>query len=223
MNGLPRLYTARMDVDPSFLPRFAAWYEARHAPDLINAGFYSTQAYYSAVGTPLVCNIYEIPGAELFLCPAYQDARARDPQRAEVLERISNRSNSVYEQVVTAARAAGPVGPVRSPWVTTLRLDVPPAAAADLTAWYEGTEFPRLRARASFVSGRLGRQDGRHPTAPCEDPPWALFVEWADEPSAREGGPGLLPALQARFAGALEATQYNLVHRVFGLYAREGR
>ena len=54
MASVPTIYTARSDVDAAHLARVEDWYARRHAPDLIRAGFYTAQAYYSEVGSPLV-------------------------------------------------------------------------------------------------------------------------------------------------------------------------
>ena len=55
MASVPTIYTARSDVDAAHLARVEDWYARRHAPDLIRAGFYTAQAYYSEIGSPLVC------------------------------------------------------------------------------------------------------------------------------------------------------------------------
>jgi hypothetical protein len=54
MASLPTIYTARSDVDAAHLARVEDWYARRHAPDPVRAGFYTAQAYYSEVGSPLV-------------------------------------------------------------------------------------------------------------------------------------------------------------------------
>ena len=69
MSPPPTIYTARSDVETANLARVEDWYARRHAPDLIRAGFYTAQVYYSEVGTPRICNLYEIPGPELFATP----------------------------------------------------------------------------------------------------------------------------------------------------------
>ena len=131
---LPVVYFARMDVEASALPRFESWYETKHGPDLLEAGFYSAQAYHCRVGGPLVCNVYEIPSSEIFYTDAYNSKRTaeHDPDRPWILDHVSNRSNTAYEQLVTAGveRPTGPwdgssahVGAITGPVISTLRFD----------------------------------------------------------------------------------------------------
>jgi len=85
MFRLPTIYTARSDVETANLARVEDWYARRHAPDLIRAGFYSAQVYYSEVGTPRICNLYEIPGPDLFATQGYRDVAAKDTEGPAVI------------------------------------------------------------------------------------------------------------------------------------------
>ena len=60
IDNLPTLYLAKMDVVPTYLRQFMDWYDDKHAPDTIGAGFYSAQGFHCRLGAPLVCNVYEI-------------------------------------------------------------------------------------------------------------------------------------------------------------------
>ena len=111
MPRLPTIYTARSDVETAHLARVEDWYARRHAPDLIRAGFYTAQVYYSEVGTPRVCNLYEIPGPELFVTQGYRDVAAKDTEGPAVIALLTSRSNTIYDQVLTVnVPADGPTG-----------------------------------------------------------------------------------------------------------------
>jgi len=221
-NGLPAVYLARMDVEPADLPFFRNWYEHKHGPDLIGAGFYSAQAYYSAVGEPLVCNVYEIESSEIFYTPAYQSARTpeRDPDRPRILEGVSNRSNTVYEQVMTSGvtlpdvswQEGSRLGQIEAPVITTVRFEVPEEDDGAVLEWCAGAEFPRLEARNGFRAARLCRRAGRlHPSNPSGQPRWILLVEWQDQSAAASDGES--PAVSDRLKVAPFASsriEYNL-------------
>jgi hypothetical protein len=230
MPGLPTIYTARSDVDPAHLGRVEEWYARRHAPDLIRAGFLSAQVYYSEVGAPLVCNLYEIPGPELFLTQAYRDVAANDAEGPGVIALLTSRSNTVYDQVLTVSgpgpdrgAAAGPAG-VAGPWLTTLRFDLPDGDEGRLLEWYEAREFPRLRGRPGFRAGRLCRRGPPHPTAPSHDPRWLAVAEWDGRAEALADGAAsdATARHEAAFAGRLGRPAYNVGRRHFRLARRAG-
>ena len=226
MARLPTIYTARSDVDAANLARVEAWYVERHAPDLIRAGFYTAQVYYSDVGSPRICNLYEIPGPELFLTQAYRDVAARDTDGPAVIALLTSRSNTIYEQMLTASGVRNGTDPARdsgadrvtAPAVSTCRFDLPVADDNALLDWYHAEEYPRLRRQPGFHAGRLCRRGPPHPTAPSRDPRWFAINEWdavrwamadgtADDAAARH---------RARFP-ALTSFAYNVGHRTFRL------
>jgi len=228
-DGLPAVYLARMDVEEADLPFFTDWYEHKHGPDLIAAGFYSAQAYHSAVGEPLVCNVYEIESSEIFYSPAYQAARTpeRDPDRPRILAGVSNRSNTVYEQVLTIGvtlpevswQAGSRLGQIDAPVITTARFETPQEDDGAVVEWCRRVGFPRLETRSGFRAGRLCRQAGRlHPANPSDQPRWMLFVEWQDEEAAESDG--LLSEWSDRLRGAPFSSSriaYNLATLVTSL------
>jgi hypothetical protein len=219
MTQLPTIYTARSDVEAAQRTRVEEWYARRHAPDLIRAGFHTAQVYYSDVGTPLVCNLYEIPGPALFQTQAYRDVAANDTEGPAVIALLTSRSNTIYDQVLTV----GPPGVgVEARCLTTLRFDLPAGEEAALLDWYASEEFPRLQARPGFVAGRLCRQGPPHPTAPSRDPRWFVIHEW-EEPAAalRDGTTAGAPARHgATFGDRVSRIAYNFGRRNFRL-ARE--
>jgi len=196
MPGLPTIYTARSDVDDAHLDRVEDWYARRHAPDLIRAGFYTAQVYYSEVGSPRICNLYEIPGPELFLTAGYRDVAAKDAEGPEVIALLTSRSNTIYDQAFTVNvplpsqdwTQGGPVGGVTAPALSTIRFDVPGADDGAVVEWYRSREFPRLQGQPGFRAGRLCRQGPPHPVAPSRDPRWFIIDEWDDLETALADG-----------------------------------
>src|SRR5262245_23446134 len=227
MPSLPTIYTARSDVDPAHLARVEDWYARRHAPDLIRAGFYTAQVYHSELGTPRLCNLYEIPGPELFRTQAYRDVAASDTEGPAVIALLTSRSNTIYDQVLTgnipagdaAWAAGGRGGAVTAPALSTLRFDVTDADEHALVEWYRRHEFPRLQGRPGFLAGRLCRQGPPHPTAPSRDPRWFVINEWDGVMPAMADGtaPETAARHETAFPGHLSRFACNVGRRTFRL------
>ena len=227
MPGLPTIYTARSDVDGAHLARVEDWYARRHAPDLIHAGFYTAQVYYSEVGSPRICNLYEIPGPELFLTPGYRDVAAKDEEGPEVIALLTSRSNTIYEQALTANvlmpdrdwAQGGRAGAVMAPALSTVRFDVPGVDDGAVVEWYRSREFPRLQGQPGFRAGRLCRQGPPHPVAPSRDPRWFVIDEWDDVGTALADGATqeVLARHEAGLQGRLSRFAYNVGRRHFRL------
>ena len=217
MSTLPTIYTARSDVDPAHLARVEDWYARRHAPDLIRAGFYTAQVYYSELGSPLVCNLYEIPGPALFHTQAYRDVAANDSEGPEVIALLTSRSNTIYDQVLTPSGPAA--GTVTAPALSTLRFDADEADEAALLDWYRSRELRRLQDRPGFRGGRLCRQGPPHPVAPSRDPRWFAINEWESVGAAlADGTPKEATArIETALAGRVSRLAYNVGRRHFRL------
>ncbi len=189
---LPVIYFARMDVVTEALARFEQWYESKHGPDLLDAGFYSAQAYHCRVGGPLVCNVYEIPSSEIFYTDSYNGKRTEehDPDRPWILSQVSNRSNTAYEQVVTDGvdHASSPwksgaehTGAVVAPVISTVRFDLPGVDQKEAAEWFSGEGLERWRGSAGLQTVRVCKQAGRlHPANPSTEPEWTALFEWRD-------------------------------------------
>lgn len=226
MARLPTIYTARSDVDAANLARVESWYAGRHAPDLIRAGFYTAQVYYSDLGSPRICNLYEIPGPELFLTQAYRDVAAHDTDGPAVIPLLTSRSNTIYEQMLTASVAPardGEADRVAAPALSTCRFDLPAADDEALLDWYGAEEYPRLRRQPGFHAGRLCRRGPPHPTAPSRDPRWFAINEWDAVRSAMADGSADDAAARHRTRfPALTSFAYNVGHRTFRLARAQG-
>lgn len=225
---LPVVYLARMDVDPPALPRFEDWYEHRHGPDLLDAGFLSAQAYHCVIGSPLVCNVYEITSSEIFYTEGYRQRRTpeHDPDRPWILDHVSNRSNTAYEQVATKGVARGhepwtPTGPhpgaIDAPAITTMRFDAT-GAESEVVAWMID-EVPRWPEAPGLLTVRACRQAGRpHPSNPSREPAWLVMWEWDSVLRAGQGqDAAMTSAWLSEGIGALERAAYDLSERKLSL------
>jgi hypothetical protein len=227
MAGLPTIYTARSDVDRAHLARVEDWYARRHAPDLIRAGFYTAQVYYSEVGSPRICNLYEIPGPELFLTAGYRDVAARDTEGPDVIALLTSRSNTIYDQVLTVNvpvpsvdwKDGGRAGGVVASFLSAARFESPGADDRAVVEWYRSREFPRLQGQPGFRAGRLCRQGPPHPVASSSDPRWFSIYEWDQLAAAIADGDTheVLARHEAGLRSRLGRFVHNVGHRHFRL------
>ncbi len=221
---LPVVYFARMDVEASALRRFEDWYATKHGPDLLEAGFFSAQAYHCRIGGPLVCNVYEIPSSEIFYTDSYNSKRTveHDPERPWILDHVSNRSNTAYDQVVTDGVVPAEalwgdgvehVGAITGPAISTLRFDAPDCSDDQVMAW--GSEvLPTIRCNGA-IAVRLCRRAGRlHPSNPSSEPAWVLIFEWdtMDQALEAQTESGLTAEL-LRALGSIEQPSYDVAER----------
>ena len=223
---IPKMYNSRMDVETAYVPTFVDWYKVRHGPDAVGVGQYSANGYQAVVGSPWICNFYEIIGIELF-DEKYDRMRASDPDLDEIVtKRISNHSLMIYDQVLTEgipdSANDDPDRPslssaLTAPAVSTIRFD--PGNAVDrVVEWYRDVEFPRLRSAAGFVRGRVCVEDGKHPVYPGTEPPLQIILEWGRVPDAiGQGGPEDVLGRHRDALGQLDRASYNVVRHEYTL------
>ena len=191
------MYNSRMDVDPDYIPEFTDWYKRRHGPDAVSVGQCSAHGYQAVVGSPWICNFYEIPGIEIF-GEIYDEMRVSDPQLDLIIaEKISNHSLMIYDQVLTEGipdsvhddpYRPSLAGALIGPAVTTIRFDFPDPDRPGLLEWYRTEEFPRLRGLPGFFRGRVCFEDGKHTVYPGSEPEIMVMLEWGRVSHAKEEG-----------------------------------
>ncbi|MDG1987937.1 MAG: hypothetical protein P8J18_08155 [Halieaceae bacterium] len=193
---LPLLYVVRMDVEREYLTEFVKWYDTRHGPDLIGTGFFSCNAYHSVVGEPFICNVYEIPSVEILSSDAYIDVRKNDSQLVnEVLNKISNHSNTTYQQVATEGFVIEGVGgrsvspsrrtAVNSPVISTTCFDLTSSDEKLLKQFVADYFELKNQPDGGLISLRLAKQSGKHPLFPSSQPEWILLAEWSNLETAK--------------------------------------
>jgi hypothetical protein len=231
--SLPQIYMSRMDVEPAYVDTFVAWCKTRHWPDLVAVGFHSANGYLSVVGGPLSCNVYEIPGMEVF-SPDYVQIREVDEElQIIVREKISNHSLTIHDQVATCGVDDGGVDAVddrrpslRAGWscpaMSSVRFDTPAGSDDEVLATHLDATFAALREQPSFVRARLLREADKHPTYPSPEPRWALLVEWADLDAAAASEPLLVGPLTERLADRVDRVKFNAARHVFSLRNEHG-
>lgn len=218
---LPLLYIVRMDVEPAYLPEFVRWYDTRHAPDLIRAGFHSCNAYHSCASPPFICNVYEIPDLKIFSSEGYAQVRRDDRQLTEqVLPKISNHSNTIVAQDVVVgvpARAFEPAlqpsrsGAVNAPVITTLRFDIDESRIVELRGWFRDIEAAAQSRKPGWLRSRLTQQCGKHPVFPSRQAHWQVLTEWASLDAARADGvpEEVVQRYTITFGAAIRDVQYH--------------
>ncbi len=222
---LPKIYNSRMDVDPEYVPKFVDWYKSPHGPDVVGAGFYSANGYQAVVGSPWICNFYEISGVDIF-GPRYDAARNADDELGIIVaEKISNHSLMIYDQAFTEGIPASVFDDPDQPSiasaiigsaVTTVRFDgIDRKAVLD---WYHHSEFPRLRGENSFFRGRVCFEEGKHPVYPGNEPDVAIILEWGNVADARaQGGADDVLGRHSTALGNLDRASYHVVKHEYSL------
>ena len=225
---LPKIYNSRMDVDPDYIPEFTDWYKRRHGPDVVSVGMYSAHGYQAVVGSPWICNFYEIPGVEIF-DETYDRTRLADQQLDVIVaEKIFNHSLMIYDQVLTEGipdsvhddpRRPSLSGTVIGPAVTTIRFDLPDADRSQLLDWYRSEEFPRLRDRLGFCRGRVGFEEGKHTVYPGSEPEIMVMLEWGSVAHAMAEGDAqsVIGRHQAAMGTGLTRAGYHVVRHEYSL------
>ena len=225
---LPKMYNSRMDVDPDYVPEFTDWYKRRHGPDVVSVGMYSAHGYQAVVGSPWICNFYEIPGAEIFN-EAYDRTRMADQQLDVIVaQKIFNHSLMIYEQVLTEGipdsvhddpHRPSLAGTVIGPAVTTIRFDLPVTERHRLLEWYRAEEFPRLRGVAGFFRGRVGFEEGKHTVYPGSEPEIMVMLEWGSVAHAMAEGDAddVIGRHQEAMGPGLTRASYHVVRHEYSL------
>jgi hypothetical protein len=152
---------------------------------------------------------------------------AEDTEGPAVIALLTNRSNTIYDQVLTvnvptatASWASGDrTGAVTAPALSTARFDVPEPDESALLDWYRSREFPRLQGRPGFRAGRLCRRGPPHPVAPSRDPRWLVINEWESVMVAMADGTPreALARHEMALPGRVSRLLYNVGRRQFQL------
>lgn len=164
------LFTSRFNIPTGAAERFEGWCDARHFPDLLDAGFHSAVTFKSVQGEPEYLQLFEIPDLDVFDSPAFGVMCICDPpcSRPGCLAKedpgrpgsqamaayFLDSSRAVYESFVTIG-AGSPSG---TPCLFTARMDLEPSMETEYLRWQERDVFPELAAVPGFVAGLIGRR-----------------------------------------------------------------
>lgn len=197
-----------MHCEPDFVPQFTDWYADKHTIDLLEAGFLSCQYYHCHVGYPNICNVYEIPGADLFSSNVYQGARKVDADRPAVLSHITDRSNTVYDPLCVLLPDQGggtgyelPYGNIDAPAIALMLFDLEGQSESDLMteAYDKQLVWP---GTGGVHRVRLCRFEAKHPNNPRDPRNWVVLAECA-KGSASDAAKALEDHLRHRFGNAI--------------------
>ena len=205
------LFTSRFNIPAGTAERFERWCDARHFPDLLDAGFHSAVTFKSVQGEPEYLQLFEIPDFDVFGSPAFGEMCICDPPcpRPGCLTKedparpgaqamaayFLDSSRAVYESFVTIG-AGSPSG---TPCLFTARMDLDPSMEAEYLRWQEREVFPELAAVPGFVAGRIGRRvdnfepDELHEHVAAE-PAYVIMWEVEGPDVYREDNPRLAAA-----------------------------
>ena len=200
MAELPLIYTVRLDMQEDVEEESNRWNNTKHISDLLGSGFLSAVRFRSLRGEPKYLHLYELPGLELLSTEGYANVRKYDTWGPKLSHGFANHSASIYNQVLAVNVAETPrtfteprdpaksMGAVQSPYLVTVRMDVPQESADELVKWHEEEHIPMLLEIPGFTSARLCRKAGPHPRTPSMDPEWVSIYEVSDADAVKNPG-----------------------------------
>jgi hypothetical protein len=202
-----QLYAVFFDLEPSRRSAWMRWYQERHAPDLLAAGFLGFRAYESVRGTPGFVTIWE-QDHDVLQTPAYTAAREGDETLAANESAVRNLRKGTYRQV--PLDSAGSSDPGRSEWLAVIGFDLPEPEEPRLTSSLGDVILP------AAAGARLAVRLGGHPLFPQAVAPRVLvLVEGPDDPGGLDVlRRGLAEASAPAAAGSLTvARRYGILTR----------
>ncbi len=215
----PLVYMVRADLVEDFIEEHHKWYERRHAPDVLAAGFWSARGYDSPV-TPHMWNIYEVPNVALFSSEAYTGSHKNDPFVAVAVTKLIGRTVSVYTQVLATSAdgaALARIPTVRGPGLTSLRFDTT-ADGAMAEAWFRAQVVKAHAGVAGVRTIRLWEQREAHPKWASAEPRWSVGVEWESAAAIEAAnGKGKLQAAAADASIKATNVKVDAVVKRYGL------
>jgi len=216
----PKLYFMCTDIEPSFWAHFLTWMARKHCPDLLGVGFWSAMCFESVEGSQRIWDIYEIPNVAILSTPAYQSLQLNDPELEDIMPRFSNRTVTLYQQLVVGSDKGEPRGArLEAPALTAVRFDAPGIDDATVVEWFRDVHLARLSATTGFLHSRLCKQDGQHPKWPSSEPTWCRVTGWVSLEAAAATDPAAAATREHETAlsGAMSRVSYNRLVRQLGL------
>ena len=188
------IYAARSDIEPRTHPRRGL--VSRITPGSDPGRVLQRAGLLLGGRTPRICDLYEIPGADLFTTQGYRDVAAKDTEGTAVIALLTSRSNTIYDPMLTVN-----VPPVDTAWADGRASRV---ASRPRPCPRPGSICPTgTRPRSSSGTGRGSspasgpggiprgpalRQGPPHPVAASRDPRWFVINEWEGVMAAMADG-----------------------------------
>ena len=233
MRSKEYLFTSRFNIPEGTAERFERWCDARHFPDLLDAGFLYAVAFKSIQGEPEYLHLFEIPDLDVFDSPGFGELcicdppcprpgclAQQDPGRPgaqAMADYFLDSSRAVYETLATT-NAGSSTSLAGSPALFTARMDLNPSMEDQYLRWQERDVFPELASIPGFVSGRVGRRvdkfepDELHRHVAAE-PTYMVMWEVESPEVYREDNPRLAAARARPEAARMrQAVRRNLIN-----------
>ena len=187
MSITPRLFLIRLTLkQDAYLP-FLKWFAVRHAPALIECGFYSANSFLSLTNDQkTVFNLHEISGTKVFESEMYRDLVLSDDDfRTNIIPTFEHRSNTIFRQVTQLSQGSVDAGS-RFPSTSHVALFSIEDFANDNSAvtYFDSDIAPHFAAATGFAHARLCTKDGEHPSGPSSEANWIVVSEWTSATDA---------------------------------------
>ena len=187
MSFTPRLFLIRLTLkQDAYLP-FLKWFAVRHAPALIECGFYSANSFLSLTNDQkTVFNLHEISGTKVFESEMYRDLVLSDDDfRTNIIPTFEHRSNTIFRQVSQLSQGSVDSGS-RFPSTSHVALFSIEGFGNDNSAvtYFDSDIAPHFAAAKGFAHARLCTKDGEHPSGPSSESNWIVVSEWTSATDA---------------------------------------
>ncbi|MBI5128615.1 MAG: hypothetical protein HZA66_04190 [Rhodopseudomonas palustris] len=141
------------DIDPDYVLRYQQWHNCEHIPERVSIpGFREGRRYRTISDAPHFLMFYETDATSVLASAAYMAAlNTPTDWTREALTHFRNPVRSIY----TRLAAAGQAGPFTSPYVVSLRFDLPEGGEDD----YAGAWIAAVGQSHGVSRARLWRAD----------------------------------------------------------------
>ncbi len=216
----PLIYTPQASIAPEHLDQHRRWYTTTHAPRLMGLGFYSCRMF-DGEGTRW-CNLYEIPGTEIFETPGYKHIGDSDVFMKLNISRFIDLNVTTYAQdrVLGSDGAVLPHVPTMgAPVLSYIRFDWS-GKDGELQQWLREAVWTGCSKAAPVRTIRLLHRHSEHPQLKTNYPHWAAAIEWAhahpQTPAQTDAAPrAALEVALERGAKALGSAASRVSHETF--------
>ncbi|MEI7972033.1 MAG: hypothetical protein WCI10_05780 [Actinomycetota bacterium] len=183
----PRLFLIRLSLKPDTYQPFLTWFAIRHAPALIECGFYSANSFLGrSTSQQTIFNLHEIPGAHVFESEMYRDLVLSDSEfKTTIIPTFEHRSNTIYRQVAQLAQGSVDAD-IRFPTTSNVAIFSIEDFDSEISAisYFESMISPHFSTATGFAHARLCTKDGEHPSGPSSEANWIVISEWTSATDA---------------------------------------
>ena len=175
----PLIYTPQASLAPEHLEQHRRWYTTTHAPRLMGLGFYSCRMFEG--DNTRWCNLYEIPGTEIFETSGYKHIGDSDVFMKLNISRFIDLNVTTYAQdkvLGSDGAALSAVPTLGGPALSYIRFDWS-GKDGELQQWLRDAVWATSSKASPVRSVRLLHRYSEHPQLKTTYPHWAAAIEWA--------------------------------------------